>query len=190
MLPKWIQYILVYYSLWGFCFIFPTKIDRRFIKFFVFSGHIALCLWCSFCSLITFNESLISMKFIDAINSFAYYIASILLYVSIIYDSYSNQTLEIQFWNIFSEVNMEFSAQSILKKWSYLNGLLVLLMNDLLILLIGLSHDDKTDATMFMNYIFFNIIDNRMLFYFLHLKLIAFQLSKIEDRLYEMQKSI
>lgn len=191
MSPKWIKYILMYYSLWGFCFIFPIEIDKRFFKFFVFSGHIALCLWCIFCSLISFSAYLTLMEVLDALNFFAFYVAAILLYITIIYDSHSNQTREMHFWKIFSEVSMESSAQSILEKWSYLNGLLVLLINNLLILLIGLVCDDTTDSTIkLLNFIFFNIIDNRMLFYFLHLKLIAFQLSKIGDQLNEMQKSI
>lgn len=173
MFPKWITFILTYYSLWGFCFILPAKYNKKSIMFVIIASHCALVTSSIFCVFKTFPPLLKHAGPLDALNLLLFYIVSILSYLMIICDSYVNRVSQFEYWEKFSRIKEDFCAQINLTKWSYLIALVVLH--------VGNFSYPASDKFMYLH--FFCIIDNRMLFYVLHLKVISSQLCRMETEL-------
>lgn len=173
MFPKWITFILTYYSLWGFCFILPAKYNKKSFMFVIIASHCALVTSSIYCVFKTFSPLLKHTGPLDVLNLLLYYIVSILSYLMIICDSYVNRVNQFEYWEKFSRIKEDFCAQINLRKWSYLIALVVL----------NVGNCSYPGSDELMNLHSFCIIDNRMLFYVLHLKVISSQLWTIKTEL-------
>lgn len=182
-LPKWINRYLTFYSLWGFHYMpiarTPAKYSTCICVF-----QIVLCLWCSYTALHTFSEIATVMDFIDALNMLLYYMSCTIAYWCIIYDSLRKRKQQRAFWWNYAEISRKFGFQTDLPKRNFLVPSLLFTAADLLICVFGLIRDTTTSYTpKLMNSMFLLTFDHRILFYMLHLRLIAFQLKKIDDEL-------
>lgn len=177
MLPKWIINILSFYHLFGF----STIQTRKSIS--VLLVHIILCSFASFTALATIIGGHAYFDQLDFVNFLLYYVASVVTYWLIIYDSCTNRRVQFRFWTIFDGMNQNYWENVEIKKGIYLTGLIALLLID--IFAFGLSFDvDKTPVlNKMLHYFFLAVFDIRIFFYILHLKLITFQLRKIEVQL-------
>lgn len=130
------------------------------------------------------------MGILSAVNFLLYYMLSILSYYLIIYDSFVHRVELLEFWKLFSQINVKFCSQSKFDKWSYLTMFIVLIVEDTIIFSIGtILSRSNDDYAQFMSFLFFLLMDNRMFFYFLHLKVIEFQLMKIETEFKEIENN-
>lgn len=185
-LPKWILFIRTYFSLWGF----GSILFKRKIGSLIFIGHIVLCTQCAFWAFDAFFEGLAVLELLDSINFFLFYITSILSYCCIIYDSFVSQTLECAFWNCLLKINSKFCSQIKMKTFWYFNALTILLAADILILIYAIWRERKSKATgKVMHFIFLMLTDQRIFYYILHLKVIAFQLLNIDMELNKQHSS-
>lgn len=190
MLPKWITYLLKYLSLWGFHSLPIASVGGRFGVTIIFIVHFILCIWCSISTFTTFIEEQSFIEFIDSLNFFLYYITSALSYWSIIYDSYTKQKFQQDFWNIFRRINEHFHFQVDFKIWNNLIAFIVIFMGDITFLIVTLVHEYSicSPRCVIMHCIFLGVFDHRILFFFMHLNVIAFQLEKIDSELKHMRK--
>lgn len=184
---KWIINLRKYFHVMGFLSKTGDNVREKLPNFIILTIHISLSAWCSLCAFESFIEELNLMEFLDALNFFVYYAFFAVTYWLIIYDSYTKQHDESAFWNMFSQINDGISTN--IGKWMYL-GPLVLLFGGNIIVMITIAFYEDTSGffTKAMSFIFLWIYDNRVFYYFLHLKIIAFQLQKIEIELKQLQK--
>lgn len=179
MFSKWIVNILRFYNLWGFCTI-PTK---KPIHFFILIFHTILCAYGAFNAL----EAMISehgiFQSLDAVNFLFYYFVSFITYWLIIYDSFTTQCTQHKFWKIADQINRMYSYYMNVKKVAYLSGWIMLLLLNLLILWFSLYNIEIPLFDRILHHIFLCVFDNRIFFYILHLKIIAFHLQKIEAQI-------
>lgn len=141
MFPKWIKYILKYYSLWGFHSLPNASVGGKFGGKFIFIVHIILCIWCTISTFTTFIEEQSLMEFIDSVNFLLFYITSASCYWFIIYDSYTKQAFQQKFWNIFWQINETFCFQKDFNIWSYVIALIIIFTGDLSVLIISLVYE-------------------------------------------------
>lgn len=180
--PTWIKNLLKLYSLFGFHSISFARFGGEFFSFFVFFIHIGLCMWITCWAIGTFEFKLLDIEFLDAINFVLFYLTAAITYWIIIYDSYTHQQIQRAFWNNFNRINQKFSSQSNLNKWQFLNAFFAFILIyfvSCIILFFRAWAGDKH----ILHYGFLFIYDHRVLFYLLHLKVIIFQLRKIQNEL-------
>lgn len=182
MEPTWIKNLLKLYSLFGFHSISFARIGGRFFSFSVFLIHIGFCVWITYWAIETFQLKSLDINFLDAINFFLFYLIGVITYWIIIYDSYTKQNIQRTFWYNFNRINREFSAQTDLNKWQFLNAftafILIYFASCTILLFRVLVGDRHT-----LHYGFLIVYDHRVIFYLLHLKVIIFQLKKIQNEL-------
>lgn len=181
MCPNWLKKLLKYFSLWSFHFVSFAKVGGNVTSFFMFVGHIGLCSWCSFSAFNEFAKKQALMEFIDALNFCLYYITSSLLYWFILFDSHTNKRAQQTFWKSYNRANEQSCSELNLQKDKYLTAMISLLIADVLTCAIALASETNTDVGRIMHLTFLCVVDHRMFFYLLHLKVIAFQLQKIQE---------
>lgn len=188
MLPKHINYTSLYYSFLGFQFEFYKTSTRKLTNSIILLVHIAICTWCSFCTFETAKLQMGFIEFLDVLNFLLYCSTCSLLYWLLIYDSLMNRSDQIAFWQFFTRIDKKFYAQSELKICSYLVALFLLLLGDAFIFIFAFVCNELTDSRQLMHGIFFVIHDHRTFFYLLHLKIITFQLRKLNTELIQFSK--
>lgn len=190
MMPKWVSYYLFYYRLYGFYPKNSKNLGGQILNSVIFIGHIILCTWCSIRAVDTFMEEQSLMEFLDAFNFFTYYLNYGLLYWLIIYDSYANRTATQEFWYIFIRFNKQFCKRMNFQAGAYLISSIALTTFNLSMFAFTIICENSVGSTMsiIMHHIFINIFDKRMLFYILHLKVIAYELMVIELELTQLEK--
>lgn len=190
MFPNWTLFLLKYYSLFGFHSLPFARIGGKSGNLIIFLFHVMLCVWCSICTFTSFVAEQASMEFIDSLNFFSYYIASVTCYWFIIYDSYTHRKFEQQFWNIIRRIDECFYLQDKFKMWDSLTVLLLILAGDMTVLITALVNANSigSPSSVIMHFILLSIFDHRISFFILHLKVIEFQLDKINSELKHMKK--
>lgn len=184
MCPNWIKYTLKYYSLFAFHFISVARFGGSVINSLIFLCQIAICAWCSFISFESFAVHMRLMAFLDALNFFIYFLTCALTYWLIIYDSYTNRSIQHKFWQIFIRIDKDYQNQCSFSDWHYLCALILRsAINIFLIMLAYFKENAIGPYEKIMNLIFLNIFDHRIFFYLLHMKVVAFELQKIEEKL-------
>lgn len=185
MYPKWIVNILRFYHLYGFYMIQTEKS----ISFIVLLVHIILCFFASVVALAAIIGDHSFFENLDVVNFLSYYVASVITYWLIIYDSFANRSLQFKFWNLFDRMNQNYGKSMKMKKGAYLTGCIALSLIDTIAF--GLFFCDDTIPTFnkILHFFFLGVFDNRIFYYILHLKLIASKLQKIEIQMKHHQGS-
>lgn len=184
------EYLLKYCSLWGFHSIPTASVGGKSGAGVIFIVHVILCVWCSITTITTFVEERTYMEFIDSLNFFLYYITSASCYWFIIYDSRTKQRVEQKFWDIFRQINERFCFQTDFKIWDTLMAFVLIFTGDITVLITALIHKHSigSPASVTMHCIFLSVFDHRIFFFLLHLKVITFQLKKIDSEFKHMRK--
>lgn len=173
--------MLKYYSFWGVHYMPAMQIGGKYTFVSIFLAQIGLGVWCLFVVINFLAEMNTLMEHLYGLNIFFHYIGSLLTFWLMVYDSFQYRNAQFEFWYIYSRINQQFCSQTNMKKCIYLSILIVLLCVDTTYLLLSLILSNKSSLSgKFMQYLFLNFVDNRKLFYLLHLKVLAFQLHKIE----------
>lgn len=135
------------------------------------------------------SEITVFFENLDVVNFLLYYVASVITYWLIIYDSFANRSLQFKFWNLFDRMNQNY-GESIYQKGDYLTGCIALTLID--IVAFGLSFCDDTTPTFnkILHFFFLGVFDNRIFYYILHLKLIACKLQSIEIQMKHQQGNL
>lgn len=189
MFPKWLKFTLRYYCLWGFHCSTRNGFIEKLISIFIFLSHIGLCTWCSINLLRAFAEKLALMEYLDALNFHLYYIANVSTYWLILYDSYNNHNDQYVFWQIFRKIDIQLYSQSKIKKWTYLITLASIFTANISVVVFALVREVKSSYDLrLMHFIYLCMMDHRIFFYLLHLKIVAFQLKIIKMEIYKMQQ--
>lgn len=179
----WIEYILKYYSLFGLHFIPNARFGGKSTSFFIYSFQMGLCFWCSIWAFKAFIVEQKVLSFLDAINFFLYYLTSALTYWAILYDSYTKKDILCGFWQNFIKISSSFSTQFDLNKWNFLIAFIILLLIDIIMSGLAFYRSCINSEDYVAHYHFLVIYDQRILFYLLHMKIVIFQLQKIENEL-------
>lgn len=181
--------MLKYYSFVGVHYMPAMKIGGKYLIFLIFLAQIGLGMWCSVVVLKFLIEMNTLMERLDGLNFFLFQICSLMTFWLMLYDSFQYRNAQFEFWRIFSRINRDFCQQNDMKKWIYLSILFGLLLLDTTYFVLALSHKNTSSTSnKIMQYLFLNFLDHRKLFYLLHLKVIAFQLHKIECDLKQNDK--
>lgn len=186
MFPLRIKYILRYFSYWGFQSTTCTSLRKKSIASLIFLVHLSLCTWSSCRIFRSFTEKLAVMEFIDAMNFLLYYISCALTYWMTLFDSYFSYGIQCEFWKTFTRINEELPSTPQLKlsKWSFLITFIILLAGDCACVIFALFREVHSEyGGRIMHFIFLITVDHRIFFYWLHLKVIIFQLKKIKIKL-------
>lgn len=183
MCPKWIEYILKYYSLFGLHFIPNARFGGKSTSLLIYFIQIGLCIWCSFWAFKAFIEEQKLISFLDALNFFLYYLTSALTYWAILYDSYTKKDILRGFWQNFTEISQKCATQFDLNKWNFLFAFILLLVLDTIMSGLALYRTFINSEDNVTHYHFLAIYDQRIFFYLLHVKIVTFQLQKIENEL-------
>lgn len=183
MFPKWIEYISIYFSLLGFL---PGK-STKFVKNYsarsvIFIIHLFLSVWCAYRTIKTLEYQRNLTEFLDVLNFFVYCVICSILYVLVLYDSFISRYDQHGFWQSFTQINERFCTQLQIKKLDYFLTLFLLLIGDIF-LCIFICRRQICDGNHITHIIFMIIVDSRMFFYLLHLKIIAHQLWNINCEL-------
>lgn len=181
MYRKWVERFLKYFSLWGFHVVPTLKFGGDITSALIFVFHFGLSSWCSYTAYNQFAKKLALMEFIDMLNFCLYFITCSSLYWFIIFDSYTKKREQKHFWIIYQRANEK--SQLSVKKGKYAAVLIMLIMADLLSCILALIHENETDVGRIMHFTFLTVVDHRVFFYILHLKVIAFQLGKIKTEI-------
>lgn len=175
--------MLNYYTIWGFytsSFTFYGKVT----SFLIFLVHFVLCAWCTVFTMNVFFEQQYYSEFLDALNSFLYAAWATILYWLIIYDSYVNQRDQYRFWQMFSDFNKNYQQSDDFEKGNHLfTAIIILIANSLYIILTFVLDNATDNGNYVLHFILLNIIDHRLNFYILHLKVITYHLEKIDLKL-------
>lgn len=189
MIPKWIEYVLKYYSFWGFhatSFAFSRKIVHNS----VFVAHIILCGWCTLQGWISFVDGAAFMEFLDVLNFSFYYITGILLYWLIIYDSFVSRNVEFRFWHNFFQIPDKFGRQLDATKFSFFIPLIALTIGDSFMFIFAIVFEKLSDVNAkMMHVILLGVIDHRIFFYLFHLHVVASQLRQLTMEVKQMQQN-
>lgn len=189
MFPKWLILVLKYFNLWGFHFIPFAKFGGKKTCLFINFVNVMLCTWCSLIVLKTFLNQQIQMEFLDAMNFLFLHIAFSISFWLIIFDSYTNRSVQNSFWEIVSQIDKKLNSQTDLNGWTYLIPLFALLITSSSIFVSIMIQDRDIGFATKLMYIFcIYTFDQRIFFYFLHLKVIANQLWKIKTELKGMSE--
>lgn len=129
------------------------------------------------------------MEFIDVLNFFLYYITSASLYWLIIIDSHISKREEQLFWESYNRINANFRPELNLNKQNYVLTLAILSFTDILLCILALIREIKTDVGRIMHLTFLVVVDHRIFFYLLHLKVVSFQLTKIQAEITDIHRS-
>lgn len=186
-IPKWIDYISRYFSLYNF----HTRSSKK--KSFCI---LTLCIqifsaaWCTSIVFDSITELTYLMRGLDVLNFIIYYMNYSLTYWLIIYESFKHRANLQHFWHIFHQINYQHFSEAELKSRSYLIILIVTPLLDLGWIAFAICNERASAVVQkIMMFIFMNVSVNRLLFYILHLKMIAFQLQKIEIELKTIRTS-
>lgn len=189
MFPKQIEYALKYFNLWGFHYIPSARIGGSLTSLAIFFCHFGLCVWFSFGFIQSYDELNSSMELLDALNIFLYNIMSVLTYWLITYDSITAMKVRNIFWCVFSEINQDYSMQRHFMRWDCLTAALILLVGNASSFVIAPFIDETSrKMSILPQYLFQSILDHRIMFYFLHMEVIVWQLQKINSELTEMRE--
>lgn len=189
MSPKWIAYVLNYYMIWGFHSTSSSTIIEKCLSVSIFCLHFSLCTWCSYNYFESFFRILMLLDFLDVLNFMFYYVNCLVAYWFIIFDSYSKRKVQNTFWHIFQQINEHFVSLSEMNNWSCLAILIELTVADVLILLLSVIGDYLScSGDKAMHFVFTCAIDHRVFFFLLHIKLIAFEMQRINAELMEMHE--
>lgn len=183
MFPKWMNNILRYYSLFGFHFISCVKFGGKSTSALILLIQIGLCIWLSIWAFKAFVEEMTLITFLDAINFFLYYLTCASTYWLILYDSYTNQKILCAFWHNFIQISKKYSTQMDVNRWSFLNALIILLIIDSVMSGLAFYRALADSSDNVAHYHYLVIFDQRTFFYLFHLKVITFQLQKIDSEL-------
>lgn len=182
--------MLKYYSLFGFHCVSDAKFDGKFMSILIFLCQVSACTWCSFIAFISFAEQKHLMEYLDALNCFVYYLIGVLTYWFIIYDSYAHFRIEIEFWQIFQRIDQKYANQSKLSYGNHLSTLTIRTAVNVAIMIFAYNYENITEPQdKIMTFILINFFDHRVLFYFLHMKVVSFQLLKIKEEVERFQKN-
>lgn len=181
MYRKWVERFLKYFSLWGFHVVPALKFGGDITSALIFVLHFGLSSWCSYTAYNQFAKKLALMEFIDMLNFCLYFITCSSLYWFIIFDSYTKKREQKHFWIIYQRANEK--LQLSVEKGKYAAVLIMLIMADLLSCILALIHENETDVGRIMHFTFLTVVDHRVFYYILHLKVIAFQLEKIKTEI-------
>lgn len=188
MSPKWMLRLRKYFHLMGFPSTLCGSVYEKTFNFIILAIHIGFGAWCSVCAFESFIDELALMELLDALNFFLYYTFSVVTYWIIIYDSHTKQRAENAFWTMFERSNDGVFSQCNVEMWSYLSPLICLLSADILSSIMAILFEQTSEFfTKIMTFTIIWIYDNRIFFYFLHLKVIAVQLRKIEIEIKRLQ---
>lgn len=190
MLPNWLKKALKYFRWWGFHVIPFENFGGNIKNWLILIFHIGLCTWCSFSAFNQFSRKQAFMEFIDALNFFLYYITSASLYWTILYDSYTTRNEQQMFWKIYARANERLRSELNLTKGNYFLIFSLLLAADLTACIMAIVREVKTDPGRIMHLTFLCVVDHRIFFYLLHLKVISYELNKIKHEIKEMSENI
>lgn len=189
MLPTWIKYILINFSFYSFHFVQQPRFGGKILNSLIFFGHFCLCVWSSIISYTTLIQIQNRLDVIDMFNFFVFYLTSVSLYWTIIFKFYFNRKHLNVFWTIFIRIDCEFSSQIDLSKWNYLTISFLIFVENVMYFVIAVRMTTLFKFTsLLMMFINRNIFDQHVFFYILHLKVIAFQLRKLNMKLLQMNK--
>lgn len=184
MVPLWIDCVLKYYSLFGFYSSSCSKLSEKIFRSITSAVQLGCCIFCSVWVFVAFADEKTIMSFLDAINFFLYYLTCALTYWLILYDSYTNENIEIAFWSNFNRIGEQFYVPMKSTKWDFLCAFFWIILADLVCLSYSLYRENTTNIKdKFMHFTLIVVIDHRMFFYLLHLKVLAEQLRQIEAEL-------
>lgn len=189
MLPKWIKHTLKYYSFYNFYLAPSTTILGKSFKYFVLLIHVILSAWCTFNAFDMFAEVQSIMAHLDTLNLFGYYLSGSLTYWLIIFDSYSMQKTQNEFWRSYVQINKQLRPQRNDRKRIYLITLIMLPVMDILFFAFAITHERTTQpADKIMHVFFLDLFAHRACFYLLFIKVIELQLQNISTELENMLK--
>lgn len=179
---KWTENLLKYFSLFGFHSIPLLSCCEKSMNLLIFAIQIVVCLFCTICTFYAFIESKSIMSFLDAINFFLYYLSCAFTYWLIIFDSYTNQTVEFAFWKHFYQFTERIKCRPIIsEKLNFLHVFFLLLIFDAIVFIYALLYETASSAMYkSINFIFSVVFEHRLFFYYLHMKVVAYGFHDIE----------
>lgn len=185
---SWIYNILEYFSLWGFYSAIDGPFTGKAKNFIITICHICLLLFCMFFLFETITIKYSYLSFIDFLNFVLYHMSFILTYSLIIVESYITRNYEQAFWMDFIRIN-GFRSHTIYKQCNYLIGLTLLLVSDVFVILYSIirAHMYESMGNNIFHLINLSLVDNRIFFYLLHLKVIEFHIGQINDAVIQEQ---
>lgn len=184
--PKCITYILAYFSLYNF---YNTPTEKKLFHNLKLCIHISLAAWCTFNALASFVALMRLMERLDVLNFIIYYMSYSLTFWLIIYESNKHSDPQ-KFWHLLIQINEQYFSQAQFKPKCYLIILILMPFIDIGFTLLAYFNEPVTPAVQkFMSFIFLQVTFNRLLFYLFHLKVIKFQLQKIQIELINIKNS-
>lgn len=185
-IPKWIVYIKKYFSLYNF---YTKATERKSFRNAILCIHIGLATWCTFITLSAFVDLMQVMKLLDAMNFVIYYTNLSFTSCIIILESYKCRVDLHVFWHIFIQINNNYYSQAKFRQRNYLLIFILTPIIDVAFTVFAIFNETTSPIVQkFMMLIVENFSSTRLLFYLLHLKVIEFQLQKIENELTNIQK--
>lgn len=132
MFPKWIKFILTYFSLWGFLPGRSTKlIQSRLLMTIISIFHIFLCIWCTLCSIQNFENHRKLIAFLDVINFTLYSGSCLILYWLILLDSFISRNDQHEFLQSLTQIHREFDPKLHIEKLGYFIAFFMLFIGDI-----------------------------------------------------------
>lgn len=193
MSPKWISFVLKYFSLFGIHSIASAKFGGKTFCFLIFLNQIFISVYSSFGKAKVYEIINSLLGTLDVLNILLYDISNILTFWLIVYDSYTKKNAQNGFWHIFRQINQQHNVDKCFVKWSFIIALVVLFILSSAHVIVTVIFNDIPDFGNMQVYVYFQLtffFDHRMLFYYFHLNAIAYQLEKIQVELREMQKKM
>lgn len=185
--PNCLAYILAYFSLYNF---YTTPEEKKLFRYLKLCIHISLAIWCTFISFQSFSELICLMERLDVLNFIIYYTNHSLTYWLIIYESYKYRADIRGFWNLLTQIDDQYFNQLTFKPQIYLLIVIVIPFIDVACNTFAIFNEQTSRTVQkIMFLIFINVSFNRLLFYLLHLKVIKFQLQRIQIELYRIKNS-
>lgn len=181
MFSKWIRCILKYYTFCGFYYE-SSSIYEKCVNIFIFSVHVIWCIWCTVLLTKYSAGQKLQLKFLDLLNSSLYAVSGILLYWFIIYDTIKNQRYLHNFWQIYAKIIEHINFQEDFQKWKYLSIFFSFIFVGILFIVCAIIVSNDANHLV-LHYSIIHVVDNRVLFYLLHLFVIASLLQIIETKL-------
>lgn len=189
MFPKWIEYILKYYSFYNFHSKSTAAIGGKLVRCLILSFHVGLSTCCTFNTFEMFAEVQSIMAHLDTLNLFSYYLSCALTYWLIIIESYAMQSVQSAFLQSFIRINEWFCSQAEMENRNYLFTTMSLPLIDVLVFAFAITLERTTNPVdKIIHFLFLDLLAHRMCFYLLYVKVIEFQLRKMATMLNKMQE--
>lgn len=153
--------------------------------------QIGLAAWCTLISFQSFEELIHLMEGLDVLNFVLYYVNRSLMYWLIIYEVHTYRMDLQKFWKFLIQIDHHYSKQASFKPRFFLLILIVTPFVDVVFTVFAILNEQTTRIVQkFMMLIFHSISFNRLFFYLLHMRMIEFQLQKVEIELKNINNTV